>query len=1166
MAEKLTPQQKQAVEFRGGRLLVSAAAGSGKTKVLVDRLLGYLTDPVQPANLDDFLIITYTKAAAAELRGKIASKLTERIAADPENRHLQRQMQRLYLAKISTVHSFCGDLLREYAYQMDLAPDFRVGDENECRELREQAMQEVLEQAYQHTREDPDFCTFVDTQGLGRDDRKVPEIVEKVYNSAKCHMDSEKWLEACLENSQPDEMEDASETVWGRYLLERMKHVCSLQIESMEACAALAAETPEWDKAAANLSDTVNQLKALRDCETWDQVAQHSSIDYGRLTFRKGGDEETKERIKAVRDACKDCMAKELKVFTDDSAQIMADMEQAAAATRGIVALVRKFSKAYDARKRSRRVLDFSDLEHRTLDLLLGQSRSGPTKISREIGNRFREVMVDEYQDSNAVQDAIFSTLTQQRGNCFMVGDVKQSIYQFRLADPGIFLSKYASFQKAGEPGEAEGRKVILSRNFRSGGAVLAAVNDVFRRCMSPAVGGLAYGEDEALHEGVPHIPLGEPEVELHVLDVQEKTYDEEPAFVAKRIRELLDGAHMVREGEGLRPIRPDDIVILLRSPGSVGRHFVRALEKVGVRCTSGGGQDLLQTAEIMTLRSLLQIISNPRQDIPLVAALASPLFGFTADDLARIRSQDKAACLYDALLENTDEKAVQFCTALARLREHAGLDTLAQLLERIFSVTHMDSLYAAMPEGEQRAENLQTFYHLAVEFEAGMRRDLRQFLEHLEAMEEKGLMTADKAGSPGCVTLMSIHKSKGLEFPVVFLSGLARKFNTEDSKNPVLCDKELGLGLSVVDAEQRLRYPTLARRAITARTLEQNLSEELRVLYVAMTRPKDRLIMTYAAEHAEDKLKKLALRMDDTAPELLSREVSCPGEWVLQTALRRTEAGALFAVAGKPAETSVSDFPWQICLSQPEQAEAAHVEEPPKRSIAPETLDRLRTGLGFTYPHPAATQTPSKQTATQRKGRDKDEEVAENAAAPIHRAWRKPAFLEPVRQGTAYGKIIHSVMQYIRPKKCTDCESIAGEIERLTQQGLLTCEEAALINCRKLLTFFRTPFGRKMQQGGQVLREFKFSLLDDGPRYGEGLEGERVLLQGVVDCALVEEDGITVLDFKTDFCTADTLPMLVQRYRPQVEAYAEALARIFGKPVRESCLYFFHLDQMVTL
>ena len=1168
MAEKLTPQQKQAVENRGGRLLVSAAAGSGKTKVLGDRLLLYLNDPVSPANLDDFLIITYTKAAAAELRGKIAARLTEAIGAQPENRHLQQQMQRLFLTKISTVHGFCADLLREFAYKLDLPADFRVADENECRELRETVLSELLDRVYESSQEDACFRAFVDTQGLGRTDKLVPEIILKVYDSARCHKDPEKWLEACLHDVDTDNFTDAAQTRWGRYLLDDLHAYLDGQIEVISRCVRLAEQAERMEKVAANLRQTLNQLICLRDAATWDEVNQRKSIDYGRLTFpKKDFDEELAERIKACRTACKNGLEKHLTAFGDTSQWVLEDLAQSAAGTRGLIALVRQFGTDYDRAKRSRRCVDFGDLEHKTLDLLLGASRSGTTAAAREIGQRFREILVDEYQDSNGVQDAIFMALTEQRQNCFMVGDVKQSIYQFRLADPGIFLKKYHDYAQADAAEPGQGRKIMLSANFRSGAEVVDAVNDVFTDCMSPAVGGLVYGTDEMLREGVPHVALPDPAVELYGIAVQEKTYEEEAAFVAQRIGELLDGGHFVRDKESLRPIREEDIVILLRSPGSVGGCFRQALEQRGIRCSTGGGGDLLKTQEIGVLRSLLQTIANPQQDIPLITVLASPVFGFTADELASCRGNRKKGSFFDALRQDDTPRAAAFLQTLELLRQEARMNTIAQLVERIFTLTRMDSVFAAMPGGEGRTTNLQTFYQLAADFEATSRRGLSQFLEHLDALEEKGLQTSGEAG--GCVTIMSIHKSKGLEFPVVFLCGLARQFNRDSLRAQVLCDKELGLGLSVADEANRIRYPAISKRAIMAKTAAESVSEEMRVLYVAMTRPKDRLIMTYADKRLQADLQRIALCYDIGGALQLTKDASCPGEWVLLSALLRTEAGQLHALGGRPDKTRVSDRPWKIMVVQAPGTDVVTGAVATEERKPPEgTVGQLEQALSFRYAHRAATLAPSKMTATQRKGRIKDQEAAEDAAEPrqIQRNWRKPAFLGGQVQGKTYGSAIHGIMQYIRYENCTDEDGVDREIRRLRDAGFITEEAAAMADRRRIAAFFDTPIGRKLRSGTAHLREFKFSLLDNAARYGEGLEGEQVLLQGVVDCALLEEDGITVLDFKTDYVTEETLPTLTEHYRLQVQTYADALSRIYRKNVKAAYLYFFRLNRFVEV
>ena len=1170
MAEKLTPQQQAAVSDRGGNLLVSAAAGSGKTKVLVDRLLGYLKDPIRPSNLDDFLIITYTKAAAAELRGKIAAKLTEAVADDPENRHLQQQMQRLYLTKISTVHAFCGDILREYAYMLDISGDFRVADETECLDFQLRAVDQVLENAYKQIDSDSFFRAFIDSQGFGRDDRQVPELILKVYNSARCHLRPDEWLDWCISSGEAKDMEDAAQTVWGAYLISELRGYLTKQIDALNDCVQRASVASGMEKPALLLQDTAAQLQRVLECTTWDEIRRNLFIDFGRLVFpRKCSDELLAAQMKAVRTACKKGVEKRSRRFADSSEQILSDMKSVCNAARGLVNLVRAFAAAYDKLKHSHRILDFGDLEHKMLDLLLGKSRSGPTTAAAEISSRFREVMVDEYQDSNAVQDAIFSALTQIRQNCFMVGDVKQSIYQFRLADPGIFLQKYNIYVPAHSAVAGQDRKILLSSNFRSSAAVIDAVNDVFTTCMSPEVGGLTYGEDEALYEGIPHGDLGDSEIELHAIAVQKDTYHEESAFVANRIAELLDGKHMVREGDGLRPICPEDIVILLRSPGSVGGDFCKALENRGIPCTMGGSADLLKTEEVSTLCALLQIINNPLQDIPLLAVLASRLFCFTANELAEFRKGDRKSDIYSVLQSSEMLKVKEFLGLLNDMRSEARMRKLTEILGYVFAVTHIDSIFASLPDGEERTENLQRFCQFAANWESNGMSDLTRFLEQLSVVSRRGLTIASEEGNTGTVTVMSIHKSKGLEFPVVFLCGLAREFNRESARAAVLCDKELGLGLSCANTATRIRYPSIAKAAISVKIMRESLSEEMRVLYVAMTRAKDRLIMTYASANLEEELTDIAMRMDICQKELLTSGVDCPGKWILLSALGRTEAGALFALCGKPEKSHSTDHPWHISVTEaPENIAEASSEQLSQTAIEPALLQKLEAGLHFSYAYMAATRTPSKQTATQLKGRNKDREAAEHTVNRTRfvRRWRKPSFSEVSMDGKAYGSAVHAVMQYIRYEACGSEADIRKEAERLADEGYIPKEYANIVDCASIAGFFDSDIGRKLRSVKNVLREFKFSIMDDGGNYTEGMQGEKVLLQGVVDCALIESDGITVIDFKSDYVTEDSLNETVDKYAPQVNTYAKALSRIYRLPVKLKLIYFFGLRRFASV
>ncbi len=1153
MADTLTIEQQKAVSYRGGDLLVSAAAGSGKTRVLVERLMQYILDPVAPANVDDFLIITYTKAAAAELREKIAKKITTLAAQMPENRHLQHQLQRLYLAKISTVHAFCTEVLRENGYMLDVFGDFRVAEENECEQLKNQVLDQLLEVSYAAIGTDRDFRSFVDSQGFGRDDRLVPEIIKDVYRSARCHLNPDEWLSGCVSDWQSGNITDISQTSWGAYLIEDLKETCKLHSAAITQAILEAEKDGNMEKPVALLRETLQLLADIASLSTWEEIHNFGIPEFGTLTFTKKADPMTKEKIKAVRNACKDTIREKLAVFATSNDNLLIDLAVNVSAVRGLVHLVEKFHECYTQVKNSRHIMDFSDLEHKTLDLLWGKNRRQITAAARELGERFIEVMVDEYQDSNAVQDAIFRALTDEKQNSFMVGDVKQSIYQFRLADPGIFLEKYNTFTPTDE-GIDKGAKVLLSANFRSVSGVLSGVNDVFSECMSPNVGGLYYGEDEQLVSGLGETTASEPAVSLYAIDVDSDTYFEEAQVVADEISKILDGNHTVRDGETIRPAKPGDIAVLLRSPASVGGEFAYALMRRGIPCQFGKDQDLLQTEEVQVLRALLETLDNPLQDIPLVASMMSRLFAFTADEMAGIRKKDTKCPIFTLLERDESTRVVEFVSVLNSLRQAARLGTVSELLTEILRLTQIESVFKATGDGEA----IEAFLQLATEVENMGRRDLRSFLDYLDALEGRGLKI-EGGNSGDSVMITSIHKSKGLEYPIVFVSGLSKAFNREDLKDPVLCDKKLGLGLTCFDVGNRVRYPSVAKRAIALKKTKDSISEELRVLYVAMTRAKDSLIMTYASNCLGKKLSDIAQRKDYSPRELLTSEVSSMGDWVLQTAMGRIEAGELFAIGGRPDKLTIKEPYWRIEVRKADAAVSIVATEASleTESNAKLIVKEMSRKLAFSYPYKQATLTPSKETATQLKGREKDREAAEHTEVREHRfPLRKPSFVEKRMDSVTYGTVMHKALQYLLPKCCANREELDLAIQEMCGKGVFTAEEVAVINREHLWAFFSSALGRWITSNNEILREFKFSILTDGP------DGEQILLQGVVDCAVIEPDGITVVDFKTDYVTDQTLTEVANRYKAQILAYAEALSRIFVKPIKKATLYFLHIGK----
>ena len=1183
MADTLTQAQRMAAERPGGPILVSAAAGSGKTKVLVERLMGQILRTDQECSINDYLMITFTKKAAAELRTRIAKELAARLAQDPENRHLQKQQSRIYLTQISTVHAFCGELLREFAYALDIPADFRMLEQTEADTLRGRIADELLEDRYESIREDPALMQLVNGLGAGRDDRRIPELILAVYTTSQCNLYPERWLDACEAGLALEGISGAEQTPWGAYLLQGLRDCCLEQAAALEEAALELERSDSLGKYVPTFRQNAAGLRSLAACGSWDETlnAIPSATDFGRLpVVRACPEPELQARVKAIRSQAQDLVRRWCGEFYGDSAQVLGDLAQTADTLRALFSLTREFTRRFDAEKRRLHALDFNDLEHQAVALLLEPDGVTPTDTARRISQRYRQIMVDEYQDTNQVQDAIFRAISNDGSNRFMVGDVKQSIYRFRLADPGIFLKKYNEYPPA-EDAPPDGRqRILLSHNFRSGEAVLEAVNSVFRLCMSPPVGGLDYGEAEALRPGRALEPMPQTQVELHCLSTRQEDEEAEApeknraeaAFAACRIQQLLESRTPVRGETGLRPVEPGDIVILLRSPKNVAGFYLDALQRLGIPAASDAGESILDAAEVEALLCLLKSLDNLHQDIPLTGALLSPIFGVRAGDLARAvgRGQRKALC--DALrdLEQPSDALSRAMELLRELRQLAVTLPLHALLEQIQQRTELEAVYGAMENGPVRIENLRAFYQLAAVFSEGGKKSLHQFLDYVEELREQGGVSAQRPQS-NAVTVMSIHKSKGLEFPVVFLCGLSRRFNLDDLKTPVQFHSQLGAGCAVYDEATHTRFNSIAKAAISRQTKAENISEELRVLYVAMTRAKDMLIMSCCAEAMESHLAELALGLSPKSAKSRAALAGSLGDWILMTALLRTEAGELHAVAGKPQDCAVSQIPWIIRYHAAVELPAGTAgQKTAPTAQNPVDISALRESLAYRYPHMAAQTLPSKLTATQLKGRFLDQEADDGSPRPqeFRGRLRKPSLirtekpLTPAQRGTA----VHQAMQYLDFEKTANLDEIEAQLARMEPEAFLTPAQAAAVDPEKLLRVFTGPLGQKIREADRVLREFKFSLLTDAGAFVPEAKEDQILLQGVTDCCLFKNGSIAVVDFKTDRVRHGEEQAAGERYRPQLEAYAHALSRIFGRPVSGMLLYFFATDALVEL
>ena len=1111
----LTPQQETAVYDRGGSLLVSAAAGSGKTKVLVERLFSYMEQ--EGCQVDDFLIITYTKAAAAELRGKIAQELTRRVAERPGDGHLRRQMLRVYQADIKTVDAFCAGLLRENVHLLppveehSLTPDFRVLDEQEAALLRQRVLGRVLEDFYAGIEEDENARLLAETLGAGRDDRALEALVLDLHQKTQSHPHPLRWLEE-LKRDWARTPEHLPDTGCGRYLMEDALRKADFWSRRLKQAVEDMEDYPAVYKAYGDrFLEAAQALEHLRDKaeQGWDSLGQ--AVPVFRRMGAVRGDENAacRDRSKAVLEQCKKALKDIRTTFSVPEEELLEDLRQMAPAMLALLSLTARFTLRYQAEKVRRNVMDFSDQEHYAIDLLTdGQGQ--PTDLARQVTSRYREVMVDEYQDSNQVQNCIFRALSDRERRLFAVGDVKQSIYRFRLADPTIFLEKYLSYVPASEAEEGQPRKVLLSRNFRSRREVLDGTNFVFRSVMSREMGEMDYGDDEQLYFGAeaayPPRPGMEPELHfISVENTQEESFDRtemEARFTARRIRQLLDEKFQVQGEDGRpRPVEPEDIVILMRSPRARLAAYTAALRRENIPCTSGESEAFFSTPEAAVMVSFLQIIDNPRQDVPLIAVLRSPLFGFSAD----------------------------------------------RLLWKLYTECHALAVFGAMEGGAARKENLIALYTYAGQQAAAGRGGLFDFVTQLHDLLEEGRqppITTRTAGSG--VQIMSVHRSKGLEFPVVILTDLHKTFNADDFRRPVLVHPRLGLGTERVDREKRIRYDTVTKTAVAAALTRESKSEEMRILYVALTRAKEKLICVQCMAHGRKRLADLSVLADMPTPPEAVAGAKCPGDWLLLPLLCAPEGEPLRRWAEAEPQTRVGlGGGWQVQVAPPESA--VEVQE----------LD---------YPHQAACRIPTKVTATQLKGRELDEEIAQGTVRRVRQVQvDTPRFLLGERPLSAAqrGTAMHLLMQYLDLNGPDPEEQAAS----LTARHLLTPEQAASLDLEQVRRFLASPLAQRIRRAEQVYREYRFSLLLPAALYDPAAEPEdELMLQGVVDCAFRTEEGLVIVDFKTDRIRPEEAPARAELYRPQLTAYSQALSRVLETPVAEMVLYFFAPGCQVTL
>ena len=1287
MGVSWTTEQQQVIDLRNRNILVSAAAGSGKTAVLVERIVKIITDKNHSVDIDHLLIVTFTNAAAAEMRERIGNAIEKVLDEQPGNEHLLRQLTLIHNAQITTIDSFCLYVVRNHFHEIDLEPNFRIGDEGELKLLREDVLDRVLEQNYEEPSEA--FSDFVEGYASGRTDAALNEMILQLYEFSRSYPWPEKWLDSFVGAYRIETREELDRAEWLAPLTENICFVLKDCEQLLKQALAITQQDdgPDmYEKAVQSDLEKYESLSKLTSfCELYGAL---SDIKYDRLASSRGfeGDPDKLELVKSLREQAKDVVKKICRQYFFCSPEMMIEqLERTEPMLEEVVRLTKQFADEFAAAKRRKNLVDFHDVEHFALQILVDEETEKAKKTAEEFRDTFEEIMIDEYQDSNEVQETLLRSISrEERGenNIFMVGDVKQSIYRFRLARPELFMKKYDSYSLE----ESTTQRIDLHKNFRSREEVLTCTNDIFYKIMARSLGNVEYDAEAALYPGasypvsadfIPEILLADSNDEL--LEDTELTDKKtlEAKIVAEEIKHLMKTQPVTDKAAGtLRAAHYSDIVILLRSLSGWADSLVEVLNENGIPAHTVSSTGYFSTVEVQTVLSMLRLLDNPRQDIPMAAVLRSPMAGLTDEELAVLRLEDGSVPFHEAVLElaeglyeeggqieisnseedqkqgrNADEKTenhieitahwklLKFYKKYKQLRQLVPDTPIHELIEIILRETGYGHYVAAMPAGNRRTANLNMLLEKAAAYEKTSYKGLFHFVRYIDELQKYDVDfgEADMVGeNEDVVRIMSIHKSKGLEFPIVIVSGMGKNFNKQDTRSKMVLHPELGIGLDYMDGKKRIKSPTIAKKAIAKQIDLENLGEELRVLYVALTRAKEKLILTGTLKDAAEKLEfyrqqaNLSKAADRPLSYLTREGASGYLDWILPAVLSYGDKYPVRIV--EAAELVLDEVENQL-----EQNENLTERIGEIKAADPQLVGQLKQRFSQRYPYQTDILRKNKYSVSELKHRAMREKFEAEQEETI------PAFLEePVtptiplfiqRQGSVEqeaqnkaqdagqeaeskaeqkiksntanrgalrGTAVHRVME------CYDFaseKSVYEQMEAMEKEEKITADMRALVREQTVADFVSSETGKRMalaQRGGALYREKPFVMgftEEELERYGFGAgaqmieneaqtenaqqeimsenvsqenhmhEEDLTLIQGIIDVFWIEDDGITVLDYKTD--RVDTAQELIDRYATQLKLYADALERVFATrklKVKEILIYSFRLEKLISI
>lgn len=1181
MGVKWTTDQQHAIECCKGSVLVSAAAGSGKTAVLVERVIRRLTDKDNPCSAEDLLIVTFTRAATAQMREKIGAAILKRLSEDPTDRHLRRQYMLLPFAKICTIDSFCNDLVRENFHALGISPDYSLLDNETAVIMKNDVCEAMLERAYEED-SDGSFSGLSDMMSSGSSDEDFAKLIIKMYDISTAYPFPDLWLDSLIEEySQPD----INKSCWGGII---KKYVCDMLdycvSSSNDMMAAMESDPIVADAYGAAVQSDINMYAELREKvnRDWDEALEaFKTVKYMSLgRVPKGYESETKNVVTTARKKLKDLLKKVPGIMCVSSEEHADDMRLLRDPVTKLIELVKQFGREYSAEKDKMNSADFSDILHRALNLLAVSDGSGgyiKTDLARELSSHYVEILVDEYQDINEAQDMIFKAISADENNLFTVGDVKQSIYRFRQAMPEIFLRRRStthSFESGKYP-----LGITLGSNFRSRVGVTSCVNYIFRQLMSTEAGELEYDDSEALNAAAKYPERDTPDCELHVVTDKGNradTLEAQARYVARYIdRTVREGKTLVTKGGALHPASYGDFCILLRTAKNVSSVYANALSERGIPVFSPETGGFFEAAEISFILSLLRVLDNPVQDIPLAAVMLSPLFGFSAGELADIRASAKERLeagetepLYRSVAASADEgdeKAAAFLKKIESLRRLSLTLSAGELVRRVCEETGFDAIAGAMPDGERRRLNIGLLCDYAEKYEAAGNLGLSGFIRFIDkvARTSGDLATAARPSeNADIVRIMTVHQSKGLEFPICILADMQHAFNERDNTESVLISSSAGLGMKRRTEDGISVYDTASRRAAVITSERMGRSEEMRVLYVALTRAKENLVMVTSVPNPEKGLAKVAVEcgIGERANPFAVLRMNNFSDLVLTALMRHPAADELRKLSGVDVPIFLPEkdrFKLKVVVSDSESFMTESANEQ-KIAAKPVFFDEVCERLDYSDPRSVLSSVPAKRAASDGSERGINREYF----ASSRPAFMSSGGLTPAQRGTA----THKFMQFSNYAAAR--ADIESELARLVDGGFLSEDEGKAVNVSAAKRFFMSSLAERIFASDNVMREKKFAALFPAKFFYPELTGEaaeeKIVVQGIADCVFVEDGKLVIVDYKTD--TGVDAEALLDRYSAQLGIYREALSQALGMPVKETLLYSFFMNSTVKV